>query len=468
MPLEALISHIESLIDRTCESENEIDLIPYKKIKSMLLQAIGNYRNGLKIVKDGLTLSLIKKAEIIAATQKPKHGNSQSTEQILYTVYQEILSGSYSTAERFNTDVAMLTRTEIVPELYHWLLDIPESFDVQKVIVLREGDRFLTETFQQLIVNPLKLLITIAGKPEVYGSLAQIEPFDLLETNPIKEGYIVSCIRGESGNPVMWPILCHEMFEVADKEKSILRKFATAISKAGEKMPVLDKIVETNEQYIREILMDFLAMNSFGPMYAKSLLEYCKRSPYYKTPQYPEMCVRLFCAYLYLSQIFESETDIFYKCQKKAIQEIEQEILRYEQNGDLDKEKKDELFALFRLMMQFLMTIKTPSFIDRLKHYVEDAANPKTTLDELVQSEDQFIPFKDPLLTFDDIKNNILYHRIALAIDPNIVLNVVLANYDLYSKEKHLSILSDSIKKWKVKQGWNASVKAIISAKKNS
>jgi hypothetical protein len=468
LPLEALLSHIDSLIDKTSESENEIDLVPYSRIKSMLLLATENYRNGLRIARDGLTLSLIKKAEIIAGTPKPRNGNLQSAEEILYTFYQEILSASYSTAERFNTDVAMLTKADIAPELYHWLLDIPDSFEVKKIVVLREGDRFLTETFEELIVNPLRALITIAKKPEVQGSLAQVKPLDLLKIYPIKEGYVVSCIRGESGNPVMWPILCHEMFELADKENNILEKFAANISETGKEMPVLDSVPETNELYVLEVLMDFLAMNSFGPMYAKSLLEYCKRSPYYKTPQYPEMCVRLFCAYLYLCQSFESETDIFGKCQKKAMQEIEPEILRYEQNGDLDKEKKERLVALFRLMMRFLAIIKTPSFVDRLRHYAEEGADPKMTLGQLMQSEDQFIPFKDPLLTFDDIKNNILFHHVALAIDPNIMLNVVLANYDVYTKEKHLSVLLESIKKWKVKQAWNKSVEAVASTKKSS
>ena len=465
MPLEALISHIESLVDKTRESEKDIDTIPYAKIKSMLLQAVENFRNGLKIAKDSLALSLIKKATIIAETQKPRSGVPQSTEQVLYTNYREILSESYSTAERLNTEVTTLAKTEIAPELYHWLLEIPESFNIQKIIVLREGNRFLTETFEQLIVNPLRLLIATAKEPEVPGSLVQIESLDLLAANPIEEGYVVSCIRGESTNPVMWPILCHEMFELADKEKGIVKEFYSMVSKADKSMPVLDKVPETNELYILEILMDFLAINSFGPMYAKSLLEYCKRSPYYPTPQYPDMCVRLFCTYLYLSEQFKSETDIFAKCQKKALEGIRPEILQYEQNKELDEGKERKLGALFVLMMKFLGEKKTRSFIDRLKDYSQEAQDPKATLSKVMESNDRFIPFKDPLLTFEDITNNIFHHHVALAIDPNILLNVVLANYDLYQGERHRSILLDSFKKWKVKQAWNISAREVQSTK---
>jgi hypothetical protein len=180
------------------------------------------------------------------------------------------------------------------------------------------------------------------------------------------------------------------------------------------------------------------------------------------------MCVRLFCAYLYLSQSFDSETDIFDKCQKKALEEIRPEISRYEANGDLDREKKSELTALFALMTTFLEVRKTRSFVDRLKTYSEESADPKTSLDKLIKSEDQFIPFKDPLFTFQDIANNIFYYNVAVAIDPNIMLNVVLANYDLYKGERHRKTLLDSIKKWKVKEAWNRAVSKVDSTDQKS
>jgi len=218
----------------------------------------------------------------------------------------------------------------------------------------------------------------------------------------------------------------------------------------------------TNLYWISEILMDFLAINGFGPMYAKSLLEYFKRAPYYQTFEHPEMSSRLFCVYQYLIRPMKSETDIFGKCQLKAKEEIGREIRRYETEGELDNEKEQKLLLLYSLLAQFFERIKVPSFIDKLARYSKQAANPKATLKEILQTrQNEFIPFQDPLLEFDDIKNNILYHHISLAIDPNIVLNVVLANYDLYRRDEHLSVIVDGIRKWKIKQVWNNSVGAL-------
>lgn len=464
MPLDALIAHIDSLIKESHESERELEKIPFSSIRLNLQKAIASHRNGLKIIRNGLTESLMKKAEIIASLPS-KSGKSYSVEQVMYTFFPEIISASYITAERLNTDITMLAKTGIVPELYYWLLEIPENFSFKKSAVLREGERFLTETFNQRIIAPLQTLIDLAKKPDVDGSLAQVGPIDLTKTNPVEEGYIVSCVRGEAQSPIMWPILCHEMFELVDMEQGILKNFKEFVSTQSKELPVFDPDSQTNERWILEILMDFLAMTSFGPMYARSLLEYCKRSPYYPTPQYPEMCSRLYCAYLYLLESFRTDSDIFHRCQKKAREDVEQEIQRYETNEDLDTEKKTKLGFLCSLMEQFCRSIKILTFLDRLEKHVGESENSKTTLKEILKNEDLFLPFKDPVMTFGDINNNVLLHHISLAIDPNILLNVVIANYDSYQKEAHLKIIIDSIKKWKVKQAWNSSVDNLLHAR---
>lgn len=460
MPLEALIDHIDSLIDQIGELERtpELDQIPFSKVKNHLKSSIRNYKNGLKIIKEGLTECVIKKA-ILYAQGETKDGRLLSAEQVIYTVYQELVSNSYRIAERFNTEVTMLMKAGIPPELYHWLLEIPEHFGIKKTITIQEGQRFITETFDQKIIKPLKPMIELAKSPEVKGSLAQLEPSDLMQYNPIKDGYVVSCVRGEVQNPVLWPILCHEMFELVDKEQNLFKRLEEFASTKGESLPILDANSKTNRRWILEILMDFFAINSFGPMYAKSLLEYFKRSPYYQTFEHPEMSSRLFNVYQCLRTPIKGKTDILAKCQLKAKREVEQEIKRYRAGGELIPEKEQKLLHLYSLMAQFFEIIKLPSFLDRLAKYSEQSGNPEASLDNILKDETgRFIPFHDPLFNFDDIRNNILYHHISLAIDPNIMLNVVLANYDLYQKDEHFKVIVDSIKKWKVKQVWNCSV----------
>jgi len=464
LPLEALLGHIDSLIHQICELERtrELDQIPFSKVRNILNSSINNYKNGMSILREGLEERLIKKAELYAKS-KTKDGRFLSAEQVIYTFYRELVSTSYGIGERLSTDIAMLVKGGIPPEIYHWLLEIPEHFKIDKPIVLHAGQRFISETFDQKIIKPLKPMIDLAKRPEVRGSLAQLKPIDLTKSHPIEDGYVVSCVRGEAQNPVLWPILCHEMFEIVDKEQHILRNLEQFASNNGAGLPILDSDAEINMHWTLEILMDFLSINSFGPMYAKSLLEYFKRSPYYQTIMHPEMSSRLFCAYLHLRRPSIGGADIFGKCQYKARQEVEPEIKRYRAEKELDTEKEAKLSSLYSLMIQFLKTIELPSFLDRLRTCSERTGDPKTTLKELLKDETRkFIPFQDPVFKFNDIRNNILYHHISLAIDPNIMLNVVLANYDQYRQQEHLPVIVDSIKKWKVKQVWNYSVDLLV------
>jgi hypothetical protein len=119
-------------------------------------------------------------------------------------------------------------------------------------------------------------------------------------------------------------------------------------------------------------------------------------------------------------------------------------------------------------MFRFRKTIKTPTFVQRLDEYIAQSQISAVKLKDLlkkdvldVEGKHKFIPFKDPLLTFDNITNTVMFHHISLAIDPNILLNVVIANYQSYNKDEHYEVIIDSIKKWKIKNVWNFSIQNI-------
>jgi len=456
-----LLSHIDDLIIQIGDLASEVDKIPYFKVRRFLEKSIENYEKGLKIMKEGLIECVLKKAELHAKSQT-KHGEVVSPEEVIYTVYNKLISSNYSIAERFNTDVKMLVQSSLPSELYHWLLEIPEYFRIDKLIVFQDSQRFISETFDDRILRPLKSLIELAKKPEVKGSLEQLKPIDITKLNPIEDGYIVCCIRGEAQNPILWPVLCHEMFEIVDKEQKLFKHFERFVSSKGNILPSLDDDMKTNLYWISEILMDFLAINSFGPMFVKSLIEYFKRAPTYETPLHPPPSFRLFCVFQYLRGPINIKTDILGKCQLRAKRDVELELRRYGRERKLDNENEKRLLALYKLMAQFLETIKAATFSEKLTEFIEQSANPAAKLDELLKGKDEsnFVPFQDPLPYFEDIKNAIFHHHVSLAIRPEIMLNVVLANYDLYRKNDHLSVIVDSIKKWKIKQNWNSAIEA--------
>jgi hypothetical protein len=330
----------------------------------------------------------------------------------------------------------------------------------------------MSKSFEEEIIKPLNPLIKIAKDPNVKGSLIQIQPVDLLVKHRIGDGYVLDCIRSEAQNPIMWPILYHEMFEAVDKDlglagHGIMKSFEAFVQSQNESMPTINDEKLANENWLLEILMDFLAITSFGPMYAKSLLDYCQRSPYYPTPEHPEMHYRVYSAYLYITSPATSQSDILKRCQEIAKSEIQPEVLRYEDECNLNSENEQALTELFRLMTKFRKTIPVPTFLQRLDNHIAQSQLSATTLKILLKkgtpdfdNRPKFIPFKEPLLSFEHIRNAI-FAGVSLAIHPDILLNVVIANADDYDKDEDYDVIVDSIKKWKIKEVWNLASRQI-------
>ena len=127
MQLTALIEHIDGLIAQADGQKNKLKNIPFSKINKMLACAITNYKNGLLIIHDGLTDSLTRKAVALSKIQTRK-GEYLTPDQIIYTVYQDLVGSAYTTAEHFNGSIALLVESGIPWELYYWLLRNPPKF----------------------------------------------------------------------------------------------------------------------------------------------------------------------------------------------------------------------------------------------------------------------------------------------------------------------------------------------------
>ena len=462
MLLDPLIGHISSLIVQIEDLRFEVDQIPYSSIKKLLNFAIDNYKNGLAIIRDGLTKVIIRNAQNIVEVAE-KQGRPTTLEQVIYSSYQSLLQTSYTTAERFSTEITMLVRGGIPPEIYHWLLEIPKYFRVQNSILFREGSSFISETFDGRIIDPLEHLISLANETTAVGSIEKVESVDLVRDNPVRSGHLISCIRGEAQTPILWPVLCHEMFETVDKEIGLFGHLEKFVFNESMSFPTLDENPKVNKYWITEIFMDLLAISFFGPTYALSLLEYFRRSPYYPTESHPDAPSRLFVLYQYLGSSVSIKSDILAQCHQRAWKRMQDEIDKYERGGQLDKEKEERLSLLHSMLTKFFQTFRVPLFLDIIKEHDRQTASDRWILEELLKSEQAFIPFHDPAMSFNDIQSNVLDHHISLAFHPNIILNVVLSDYELYRKADHLDVIVDSIKKWKIKQTWESSADALES-----
>jgi hypothetical protein len=414
----------------------------------------------LKIVRGILIGYIINRAN--AAVQLPrKDGRVLSPDEIIYSYFREQVSNSYKIIERYNNDFTSQVKAGIPMELYYMLLQIPKELGVDMTIILQESNQYISQSFNRAIVDPIQPFLDIAKNPLIPGSLLQIPSLNLLAENPIQEGYIISYIKGEAENPMLWPILIHEVFESIDMKSELLDKMQKVASEKSVTLPTLnEKDPEINRKWISEIFMDIMSIHSFGPMYASSLLDYFKRAPYVKTIEHPEMSARLFCVYKYLETSASPFTDILNRCISSCKGRVQTEIKKYEESGELTTDKKNQLSLLFRLISDFFFSLPLTSFIQRLKNHMVTTAKPQRLI-EADEEEMKFVPFTDPVFTYDEIRELIFDHHVSLAIDPNVLLNVVLANFHLFKKEEHLKVIVDSIRKWKIKEAWNLSLKEV-------
>lgn len=458
--LDSLIEHVDDLIGQVQNLESDIDKIPYLQIQKKLRLSKQNYVNGLKIVRGILTGYIINRAK--AAVQLPrKDGRVLAPDEIVYSYYRDQVSNSYRIIERYNDDFTSQAKVNIPIELYHLLLQIPKELGLNMTIILQESNQFISQPFKLAILDAVQHLLEIGKNPLIPGSLWQLPSLDLLSENPIQEGYVISYIKGEAENPMLWPVLIHEVFESIDMKTGLMDKLQESSLKAGAELPTLnEKDSEINRKWISEIFMDVMSIQSFGPMYAKSLLDYFKRAPYVKTIEYPEMSARLFCVYKYLETSTSPYTDILNRCINSCKGEVQTEISKYEGSGELAEDKKNQLSILFRVISEFFSSLGLTSFVQRLKNHVVATSKPQKFI-EPGEEEMKFIPFIDPVFTYDRMGELIFDHHVSLAIDPNVLLNVVLANFHLFKKEEHLSVIVDSIRKWKIKEAWNASAKEV-------
>jgi len=214
---------------------------------------------------------------------------------------------------------------------------------------------------------------------------------------------------------------------------------------------------DVNSQWMSEIFADIMAIHYFGPMYALSLMDYFERVPYVQTIQHPEMCVRLYSTYQYLERSRSLYTDILHRCLNSCKSQILEKCSAYERSGELSKEKKEKLADIYQIFSKWFSSLKIKSFNKILREYALKANSAKLKKD----LTHKYAPFPNVVFSYDEIVDLIFLRSVSLAIHPNILLNVILSNMDKYNGNAHFDVLVDSIKKWKIVQAWELSIKSI-------
>ena len=207
---------------------------------------------------------------------------------------------------------------------------------------------------------------------------------------------------------------------------------------------MLNENKDINFRWIREIIADIFSAKYFGPMYLPALIDYFERLPYVQTVDHPEMAVRIKAVKHYLDTTQSCYTDIFERCRASCYEMVGSKVENILKSANLPKEKEEDIVKIYEIISTELNSLGMKTFIQSLRDYVTQAENKRN----------KYV-FTDPLYTFSEIVDLVMKDGISLAIDPNILLNVIIANYERYLPDEHIEVIKDSFLKWRIKEAWN-------------
>lgn len=437
MPLDSLRDHIDSIIKEIDEWKSAE--VVYPQARNNLILSANNHKNGLKIIKNILTKTVIKPATNIQETIE-KRGGKISIEDVIRKHWTKQVVEYYNLVERFNLNFNNQT-TDMVPfEIYYWVQSILDDLNLDVKVIIEASNQFINHSFKETIIEPLSVGLELGAGITQPGSLAQIDVSDIFEGYKISHGYVISYIRGEFKNVLLWPILIHELFHILDREKNLVKN----LFYANPELPTLSEDKATNSKWITEIFMDIFSAKYFGPMYLLSLVNYYERLPYHKTLDHPEMAIRLRAVQQYVNDADIAYTDIFDKCKSCGSAMIGDKIKDLLEADKFSKETDEKIIKIYAVISDWFDKSKICSFRIALRQYqlqTNSAKNEKI--------------FTDPIYPFTDIADLFFDSEVSLALDTRILLNVVMAQNQRYSSDRHFEVICDSILKWKIKKEWN-------------
>jgi hypothetical protein len=437
MPLDSLRDHIDFIINQIDHWKSS-DVV-YPVARKNLILSENNYINGLKIIKNMLAKTIIKPARKVQEIVE-KSGTIINIENVIRKHWSNQVIDYYNIVERFNLNFNNQTSSMMPFEVYYWVQSILDELGVPVPFVLEASNQFANHSFNETIIDPLSVGLEIGAGSIIPGSLEQIDVSDVLEGYKILDGYIISFIRGEFRNILLWPILVHELFHILDREKNLVK----SLSVKNEELPALSDDAMTNSKWTKEIIMDIFSAKYFGPMYLLSLVNYYERLPYIQTLDHPEMALRLRAVQEYVNTTEVPYTDIFDNCKKFCFELTGEKIEDMLKAGEFSKANEERIVKIYQIVSKWFDGLKIFSFRIALKHYQLQS---KSNGNEKI--------FTDPIYTFDDIANLFFDSQVSLAFDPRIVLNVVMAQYARYKSEEHFETINDGILKWRIRKEWN-------------
>lgn len=316
-------------------------------------------------------------------------------------------------------------RSDVVPSnLYYFLLDICDDFDIDAPIVFRPR--------REIVIRKIADYFDEKFEVERHDSDFYRQWIRGLKS---KECYVIGFPISEMRNPLNFSLIVHECLHTASSTDHRNEMLWEHLSE--EYVPLLAE--EFDEGTLEEVALDVISHNYLGPVYAHRLSQLPQRLGYVSSSSHAGLPARLWYGIKYLEYI-EGNSEWWEK-RHPRFEEIRQQVLDElkGQYANLPSSQKKAYISDFQSVQEgvndFFEDENIPSYMDEVVNLSDYLGMPSATDRKVSEKLDKF------LLSEDRNKN------LALPLKPSILLNLlILYNWKEVDDLRKPTLLS--FKKW--------------------
>jgi hypothetical protein len=332
------------------------------------------------------------------------------------------------TAE-LETQVSDVFEAKISSAAYLFLHDFFRKFnEAPQYFVLSGYTEFMQTNFEEMINE------TFGGMTAPPSISAEIDIMkDEVKRTDIE---VIRYDKAQFDNVLSFPLLLHEGFHCVYEAIGL-----NALEQEHQRV-----------EWLREALIDIFVVSYFGPAYALSLATYLQKYPHKKSITHLSFVSRIFITLQYLEKAQkEKKLPSPLDENMKGIIEYLKKVWNQHKTEDTSEIQK-QVAQIYEDTEARVKTIMR-KYVSPFAEFLEE--NKKRRLDALNKGGFEFV--ENQTLSISDVKEY-FQAGIPVAADPRVVFNSFISSniQDMVRDAKIRIFITESLKKWHLKNAWSA------------
>ncbi len=349
-------------------------------------------------------------------------------------------------------------KTTMPDELYLWVSDFLDQQLPETTFVFKDDEDFKVYGLRKSLMDRL-VPFKEMEKTALASGIPSFSKMEYAKNLKFTNGNVIACRSGESQNPAIWPVIMHELFHIVSTKKNYRKSFNEFARREFGDVPPLDKTKAIHANWLEEILVDHMAINYFGPVYAFSLCEFFSSFPHPATDQHPPMGFRLLSAKGCL------ERDI-QRLGKNPVTPFLQRVENQLASEMPETKIAESINTITKLLDLWIADKAMPGYVEQRAAYRERPPSWISDQEAKLRDPDldiDMLQFIGPRFEDNEIATHFFEDLVPIGIHPNILFNIIFREYERFEPQVHTDVLVESIAKWNIVNNWESALRAKVA-----